>query len=290
MLSDFITYLQVEKRASEHTITAYRKDLDQFIDFACINNRSDFKEVNSKLIRAWMVDLMEQGVKSVSVNRKLSSLRTLYKYLIKIGELERSPVSLVKGPKKEKRLPSFAKESELEPEKLDLVFGDDFEGVRDRLLFEFLYQTGIRLSELIGLKDYDVQASQIKVLGKRNKERIIPISKSLYKLVDEYLTLRKEIVENPPSFFVLNSGKKLYPKFVYSKINIYLGRATGLEKKSPHVLRHTFATHMLNNGAGLEVLKELLGHANLSATQIYTHNSFAELTKIYSQAHPRGEQ
>uniref|UniRef100_UPI003D0D9303 tyrosine-type recombinase/integrase n=1 Tax=Arcobacter sp. TaxID=1872629 RepID=UPI003D0D9303 len=129
-----------------------------------------------------------------------------------------------------------------------------------------------------------------KVLGKRNKERIIPISKSLYKLVDEYLTLRKEIVENPPSFFVLNSGKKLYPKFVYSKINIYLGRATGLEKKSPHVLRHTFATHMLNNGAGLEVLKELLGHANLSATQIYTHNSFAELTKIYSQAHPRGEQ
>jgi len=162
--------------------------------------------------------------------------------------------------------------------------------VRDQLMVEVFYQTGIRSSELVNLKDVNVSNVSVKVLGKRNKERIIPISGPLYELVSKYRLSRMEIEPNSEFFFILNSGKKLYPKFVYRKINAYLGRATELEKKSPHVLRHTFATHMLNSGAGLEVLKELLGHANLSATQIYTHNSFAQLTSIYSQSHPRGHK
>ena len=197
---------------------------------------------------------------------------------------------LVKGPKVVKRLPSFIQEKELAQEKIKKVFTDDFEGVRDRMMIEFFYQTGIRLSELISLMDKDVTAQSIKVLGKRNKERIIPVSGQLFELVKEYRELRKELPESKGYFFVLKSGEKLYPTFVYRKINKYLTDTTGIRKKSPHVLRHTFATHMLNNGAGLEVLKELLGHANLSATQVYTHNSFAELTTIYSQSHPRGQK
>jgi integrase/recombinase XerC len=196
----------------------------------------------------------------------------------------------VNGPKNAKRLPSFAKESELSPEKIDTLFTDDFDGVRDNLMFEMFYQTGIRLSELIGLKDLDVSSESIKVLGKRNKERIIPISKDLYQLVNDYRIFRNGMGINSNYLFVLNNGNKLYAKFVYRRINNYLGKATSLDKCSPHVLRHTFATHMLNNGAGLETLKDILGHANLSATQVYTHNSFAKLTNIYSHAHPRGRK
>lgn len=286
MLENFIEYLKIEKRYSMHTLVAYRKDIEQFLEFSSIDN--EFDEITQSMIRYWMVNLIDQGVKPVSVNRKLSSVRSFFKYLISSKEIESSPIELVKGPKSEKRLPSFAKESELDVESLNSLFEEDFSGVRDKLIFEFLYQTGMRLSELIALTDSDVHSDYIKVLGKRNKERIIPISGELYCAVQNYKAMRDEVVIEPDSFFVLNSGKKLYPKFVYSKINIYLGKTTGLKKKSPHVLRHTFATHMLNNGAGLEVLKELLGHANLSATQVYTHNSFAELTSIYSQAHPRG--
>ena len=197
---------------------------------------------------------------------------------------------MLEGPKVRKRPPSFAQQNELKPEKIRDYFEDDFDGVRDRLLFEMLYQTGIRSSELIGLMDQSVRNNEIKVLGKRNKERIIPITNELSELVRTYRNLRGDIALEPLHFFVRNNGEKLYPKFVYSKINYYLGKVTDLEKRSPHVLRHTFATHMLNNGAGLEVLKELLGHANLSATQVYTHNSFAELTQIYSQSHPRGRK
>ena len=181
-------------------------------------------------------------------------------------------------------------QKQLANDKLTDTFTNDFDGQRDRLMFELLYQTGIRLSELIGLKDVDTTNSQIKVLGKRNKERIIPISKDLGELINKYRKLRSEIPVSTNALLVLKTGKNLYPKFVYRRINKYLSLATDVNKKSPHVLRHTFATHMLNNGAGLEVLKELLGHANLSATQVYTHNSFAELTAIYSQSHPRGQQ
>jgi integrase/recombinase XerC len=194
----------------------------------------------------------------------------------------------IQGPKNEKRLPVFAKESDLASEKLDGVFTSTFEGIRDELMFELFYQTGIRLNELIELKEKDFNHNQIKVLGKRNKERIIPISQTLSNKFQSYLNLKHKEIGETSHLFVLPNGNKLYSVLVYRKINYYLGLTTSLDKKSPHVLRHTFATHMLNNGSGLETLKDLLGHANLSATQIYTHNSFAKLNAIYSQAHPRG--
>lgn len=238
-----------------------------------------------------MVDLIDRDYVNVSVNRKLSTLRSFYKWLMKEGQLEQNPMKLISGPKNQKRLPSFAQQQDLNSEKIaDLFDQTYYNSVRDRLMFEILYQTGIRQSELIHLQDKDVQKHQIKVLGKRNKERIVPLSKNIAELIEKYRKMRSELNSNASEFFLLQSGKLLYPKFVYRRINFYLGRATDLEKCSPHVLRHTFATHMLNNGAGLEVLKELLGHANLSATQVYTHNSFAEITSIYSQSHPRGRK
>lgn len=290
VFEQFLDYLVSEKRFSEHTVMAYRKDIEQFIEFADLSVQEELKEVNQRLIRGWMVDLLDNDYSENSVNRKLSSLKTFFKWLKKVEFIVDNPMRLVKGPKTSKQLPSFVQQKEMTPTRLDLLFENDFNGVRDRLMFEFLYQTGIRASELRELVDQDVQKDRIKVLGKRNKERFIPISSELFEMVQKYRKMRADLAVETGHFFVLNDGKKLYPKFVYRKINSYLGKATDMKKKSPHVLRHTFATHMLNNGAGLEVLKELLGHANLSATQIYTHNSFAELTQIYSRSHPRGQK
>jgi integrase/recombinase XerC len=289
MINRFEQYLLIEKRYSEHTSVAYLKDVDQFMVFAELTF-TDLLEVRASLIRSWVVHLFDQGVAKKSINRKLSSLRTFFKWLKKESLIVSNPLVKVTGPKNEKRLPQFAKESDLKLEKLEPIFSSTFEGLRDRLMFEIFYQTGIRLSEWIGLKDGDVQSNTIKVLGKRNKERLIPISFDLSKLINEYKIARSLEGIDTVNLLVLKNGNKLYPKFVYRRINDYLSSATNLDKTSPHVLRHTFATHMLNNGAGLETLKELLGHANLSATQIYTHNSFAQLTSIYSQAHPRGHK
>ncbi|MCJ8291366.1 MAG: tyrosine-type recombinase/integrase [Crocinitomicaceae bacterium] len=290
MLDNFIDFISAQKRFSQHTAIAYKKDLEQFFEFAEISEVQELKEVNARLVRGWMVDLMENEYVAQSVNRKLSTLRTYFKWLKREGLVTENPMKLVRGPKNNKRLPSFIQQKQITESKLSDTFSDDFDGLRDKLMFELLYQTGIRLSELINLKDSDASNSQIKVLGKRNKERIIPISKDLSQLIQKYRGERREISISSDSLLVLKTGKILYPKFVYRRINKYLSLATDVKKKSPHVLRHTFATHMLNNGAGLEVLKELLGHANLSATQVYTHNSFAELTAIYSQSHPRGQQ
>jgi len=289
-VQNFIDYLASEKRFSDHTLLAYKKDVEQFIEFSGIQSEKHVVEINSKLIRGWIVSLMDDGLEASSVNRKLSTLRTLFKWLMREGVIDKNPMQAVKGPKNSKRLPSFAQQVEVKSSNISPLFQDDFDGLRDLLMFEMFYQTGIRSSELIELKDNRVSSNQIRVIGKRNKERIIPIATELSQLIEEYREKRAEIDPNPEYFFLLNSAKKLYPKFVYRKINNYLGEATGLEKKSPHVLRHTFATHMLNNGASLEVLKEILGHANLAATQIYTHNSFSQLTNIYSQSHPRGQK
>ncbi|MDG1741288.1 MAG: tyrosine-type recombinase/integrase [Crocinitomicaceae bacterium] len=289
-MHDFLNYLSTERRFSEHTCLAYKKDIEQFIEFSGVIQQSELLEVEAKLIRGWIVDLIDNGYVNRSVNRKLSSLRTYFGWLAKTGTIDTNPMQSIKGPKAEKRLPSFAQQQEFKESKTKVLFGEDFDGVRDKLMFEVLYQTGIRSSELVNLRDVNVDKQQIKVLGKRNKERIIPIGEQLGELINRYRDLRKVLLANNDYFFVLNSGKKLYPKFVYRKINKYLGLVTDLEKKSPHVMRHTFATHMLNNGAGLEALKELLGHASLSATQIYTHNSFSEITTIYSQSHPRGHK
>ena len=289
-MHDFLNYLSTERRFSEHTCLAYKKDIEQFIEFSGVIQQSELLEVEAKLIRGWIVDLIDNGYVNRSVNRKLSSLRTYFGWLAKTGTIDTNPMQSIKGPKAEKRLPSFAQQQEFRESKTKVLFGEDFDGVRDKLMFEVLYQTGIRSSELVNLRDVNVDKQQIQVLGKRNKERIIPIGEQLGELINRYRDLRKVLLANNDYFFVLNSGKKLYPKFVYRKINKYLGLVTDLEKKSPHVMRHTFATHMLNNGAGLEALKELLGHASLSATQIYTHNSFSEITTIYSQSHPRGHK
>ena len=290
MLENFTGYLTFEKRYSHHTILAYEQDLAQFFEYASVKGLDDFGGFSSSFIRGWIVQLFEGNMKAKSINRKLASLRTFYKWLRKEGLVTTNPMSKIQGPKNEKRLPAFAKESELHPEKLALLFNDSIEGLRDRLMFEILYQTGIRLNELIELFVSNVTSDSIKVIGKRNKERIIPISTNLSKLIQTYLTQKNSVYGDSPYVFSLKFGKKMYPMLVYRRINQYLSIATNLDKKSPHVLRHTFATHMLNRGTGLETLKDLLGHANLSATQVYTHNSFAQLTSIYSQAHPRGDK
>lgn len=290
VLQDFISYLEIEKRYSKHTCVAYKKDLDGFLTSMLIETMEDLVSVKHSSVRSWMQELSEEGNSNKTINRKISALRSFFKWLRKQGTIDGNPLQKIKAPKVEKRLPNFVKESQLKREEEVAILADDFEGKRDRLMIEMFYQTGIRLSELIGLKNEDVQAEHIKVLGKRNKERMIPISRELFEAVCAYRIERDKKVKNTPEFFVLESGFKLYPKLVYRKINNYLGKVTDLDKRSPHVLRHTFATHMLNNGAGLETLKELLGHANLSATQVYTHNSFTQLSSIYSQAHPRGRK
>lgn len=290
VLQQFENYLATEKRFSEHTVTSYRNDIKQFVEFASVNSHEELKEVNYQLIRGWIVYLIDNNISNRSVNRKLSTLRTLFRWLQKQGLSEQNPMLKIKGPKAEKRLPTFLKQTELEETKLTPLFTNDFDGVRDQLMIELFYQTGIRLSELITLQESDVTNASIKVLGKRNKERIIPITAELYSKIANYRQLKYTNQIHSETLFTLMNGKILYPKFVYRKINYYLGLVSSLDKKSPHVLRHTFATHMLNNGAGLETLKDILGHANLSATQVYTHSSFTQLNNIYSQAHPRGHK
>ncbi len=288
MLEHFIQYLSFEKRYSPHTIGAYEHDVQQFIDFAELTSKKDFQEVNSFLVRGWIVQLIDDGISNRSVNRKLASLRTYFKWLRKEGEITTNPLAKLQGPKNEKRLPIFVKESELDQAKTSILFSTDFNGVRDELMFELFYQTGIRLSELIGLKDSDVSEQHIKVLGKRNKERLIPISNQLSQSIQLFRTMKRKMGIDSLKLVTRENGMDLYPSLVYRKINTILETLTTSDKKSPHVLRHTFATHLLNRGTGLETLKDLLGHANLSATQVYTHNSFAQLTSIYSQTHPRG--
>jgi integrase/recombinase XerC len=288
MFDSFIQYLQFEKRCSEHTVTAYQTDLTQFQDYFEFKSISDLGDLTSLSLRSWVVHLIDSGLTNRTVNRKIATLRTLFRWMRKEGILKANPMAKIHGPKNEKRLPVFAKESELDSNKLAEMFNNDFDGLRDELMVELFYQTGMRLNELMNLKEIDVNEQYIKVLGKRNKERLIPISSGLFLQIQEYISQKRKIVSESKFLIVLKNGNKLYPTFVYRKINAYLSQATSLDKKSPHVLRHTFATHMLNRGSGLETLKDLLGHANLAATQIYTHNSFAQLTAIYSQAHPRG--
>ena len=289
-LKSFIQYLRYEKRVSSHTVLAYQNDLQQFFIFLkSLYETEDASSVTHSMVRSWIVDLMEKEISPRSINRKLTTLKTFYKFLLRQGKVFTNPMLRVQAPKTSKRLPVFVDEK-----KMDLLFNENnfaegFEATRDRLMLEIFYATGIRLSELIGLEDLNIDTyqCQVKVLGKRNKERIIPFTKKLKELINIYLKARQDIVSNTPAFFVTNKGKKLYPKLVYRIVTTRLGTVTTLDKKSPHVLRHTFATHMLNNGADINSVKELLGHANLSATQVYTHNTIEKLKKVYKQAHPR---
>ncbi len=289
-ISDFLRYLQAEKRYASHTIKAYKNDLNQFHVF-CQSNDKKGMDLYYKTIRSWVVFLMDSGYSSRSVHRKLTSLRTYCKYLISLGELDTNPLDRVLKPKLNKRVPAFVEEAKMDRLLDDFDFGTDFEGIRNRLILDLLYQTGMRRSELIGLRtgSLNLSGKSIKVKGKRNKERIIPVSDGLINSIEHYLIVRERVVKDPmvDALFVTGKGSPVYDKLVYRIVNRYLAMVTTLDKKSPHVLRHTFATHMLNSGADLNVIKELLGHANLSATQVYTHNTFKKLKSIYNQAHPR---
>jgi integrase/recombinase XerC len=288
----FLQYLQVEKRYSPLTVRSYLNDLDQF------DNHLKSKDlpyqpgtITSHDVRSWIVDLIENNYSSVSIHRKISSLRVFYRYLRKEGFVRNDPLEKVVLPKMKKRLPVFVEENSLNNLLDNFEFGDDFQGIRNRTIIEMLYLTGMRRAELTGLRDLDVDinGATVKVTGKRNKQRIIPLLKSFTISLDKYINARNEAFPGFMAewFFVGNKGNKLYDKYVYNVVRKYLSMVTTIEKKSPHILRHTFATHMLNHGADLNSIKEFLGHANLSATQIYTHNSFEKLKKIYEQAHPR---
>jgi len=289
-LQRFVEYLKFEKRFSVHTVTAYCGDLSQFQAYlSAIYSITLINEVNHSIIRSWIVTLMEEQVSPRSVNRKITTLKSFYKYLQREGAVKVNPMAKIQSPKTSKRLPVFVEKKSMD-RLLDSIEFDGEQIVRDKLIIEMFYSTGIRLSELIGLKQssIDLQGQTIKVLGKRNKERIIPFNRELQVQVEKYLEEKRGLgLNNEDFFFVDKKGKKLYEKFVYRLVNRYLSQVTTLDKKSPHVLRHTFATHMLNNGADLNAIKELLGHANLSATQVYTHNTVEKLKNIYKLAHPK---
>lgn len=288
--NDFIKYLQFEKRYSEHTVVAYRTDLDQFVQFMDESiGDFEFKEVDTKMIRRWVMFLMNEGVSARSVNRKITTLKSFFKYLMREGIVDANPAQLVTTPKVGKKLPTFVQEENLN-NLLDLgMFPKDFEGVRDKLIVSLLYGTGIRLAELKNLKVLSVNSIErtIKVLGKRNKERIVPYPTDLDNCLKDYLKIREEIGGNSEFLFLTFRGKQVYDKLIYRVVKKYLSLVTTVDKKSPHVLRHSYATHLLNNGADLNAVKELLGHSNLSATQVYTHTTFEKLKEIYKQAHPR---
>lgn len=286
----FLNYLLYQKRDSGHTITAYRNDLLQFKNY--LHNEEQVEELDEatyKQARNFIAFLMEQKQSAKSVNRKLSALKSYYKYQLRNGSITVNPVQKLKGPKIPKRLPEFVDEKAmgnlLDPE----WFSDDFEGLRDRLLLDVLYQTGMRRIEVIQLKetDLDMHGLQFRVLGKRSKERIIPFHLTLKRNLEQYLQVKREQRLDNGSLFVTIKNEPLTEQAMYLLVKKYLGRVTTLKKKSPHILRHTFATHLLNDGSNINAVKELLGHANLNATQIYTHNTIDKLKKHYKQAHPR---
>lgn len=292
-LAKFIEYLQYEKRFSRHTVTAYQTDLSQFQSY-CIDNfeLGNILEANYQVVRSWIVYLIEANISTRSVNRKISSLKSFYKYAKRMGLIEINPMQKILAPKTSSRLPVFVEAESMEDLFKDMPYEEGFNGTRGRLILELLYNTGIRLSELINIKDSDINFSNhtLKVLGKRNKERIIPMNSMLEQVITSYQEQKKKELDSvaTPNLLVTDKGEKLYEKFVYRLVNEYLGKVTTVSKKSPHVLRHTFATHMLNNGADLNTIKEILGHANLSATQVYTHSTIEKLKNVYHQAHPKG--
>lgn len=286
----FLEYLTYEKRYSKHTVIAYENDLAQFTSFLVKDYEvEDLNEVNSGMVRTWLVSLMESGVSSRSVNRKITALKSFFKYALRSSWIKFNPMLKITSPKVSKRLPEY-----VEAEKLDMLldqteFSDDFEGKRDHLIIELFYGTGMRLSELLGLTVQDVNARnhQLKVTGKRNKQRIIPLFVELENRLLAYLKERNNVSTDSEKLFVFENGNELYPVYVYRLVNRYLSKVSTRKKRSPHVLRHSFATEMLNKGADLNAIKELLGHANLSATQVYTHNTIEKLKAAYTQAHPR---
>ena len=291
LTNSFLDYLQYERNYSEETIKSYREDLCQFEKFAREEiGDSALSEVKAELVREWIVSLMDKGYTSTSINRKLSSLRSFYKFLLRKGEVCVNPLQKITGPKNKKPLPTFLSESEMDKLLDEVDFGEGFKGCRDHMIIEMFYATGMRLSELIGLDDKNVDFSSllIKVTGKRNKQRLIPFGEELKNAMIEYVNVRNEIVQaRTDAFFVRESGERLSRSIVENLVKRNLSKVVTLKKRSPHVLRHTFATTMLNHDAELGAIKELLGHESLATTEVYTHTTFEELKKVYNQAHPR---
>lgn len=283
----FITYLSSEKRFSEHTIKSYSTDINQFTLFLSSEFQIEDKinEISFQIIRTWIASLLEKGISPRSVNRKISTLKTYFKFLLRETKLIENPMIKVVAPKSKKRLPVFIEQDQIESLLSEVQFEKGFIGQRNKLIIELFYVTGIRLSELINIKisDVDFNNQSIKVLGKRNKERIIPLSSNVVNDLNLFIKSNKQ----SKYLFTNLEGDKLYNKLVYRVVNKYIGKISSINKKSPHILRHTFATHMLNNGADINAIKELLGHTNLSATQVYTHNTIEKLKTVYKQAHPR---
>ena len=294
MVESFMRYIRYEKNYSSHTVISYENDLKQFRDFVERETGSfDPTIVDRDIVRNWMVALSSDGIAVSSVKRKLSALRSFFKYLKKEGKITESPLCLISLPKAGKKLPVFVREDQMDCLIDDVEFGDDFNGVRDRLILLMFYSTGMRRAELIGLEDNDVDFfnSLIKVTGKGDKQRLIPFGEELRDLMKAYLEVRgREVGRVLPAFFVRDNGEPLYPSLVYKIVKRYLSIVSALSKKSPHVLRHTFATSMMANGADLSAVKALLGHSTLSSTEVYTHVSSLEIMKNYKQAHPRAHK
>ena len=287
----FLKHLSVGKNYSGHTVTAYRTDLIQFQQYLLEEYEvSDFPKADAVMVRSWLVQMIEQGTSAKSINRKLSSVKSFFNFLRQMDVVQKNPAANSIAPKIPKRLPVFVRDKDIELLLDEMDFGEDHAGIRSRLIFEILYSCGIRLDELIHIKTADVDKYKraIKIHGKGNKERLVPVYPKVIELVDEYLNVRHKVgLESSAFLLVTDKGEKLYPKLVYRTVNDNLKKVTTISKKSPHVLRHTFATHMLNNGADLNSIKEILGHSSLAATQVYTHNSMEKLKSVYKQAHPR---
>ena len=292
LIKAFLEYLLLERNYSERTISSYGADLREFEDYLKKTDAElDFTKVHADHVRGWIASLMDNGKAATYVNRKLSSLRSFYRFLLRRKEVTVNPMVKIVGPKKKKPLPSFVREKDMDRLLDELSFGEGFEGCRDRIILELFYATGMRLSELIGLNDADVDFSArlIKVTGKRNKQRLIPFGDELAEDLLIYIKVRNETFpeKETDAFFVCKSGKRVYPMQVYRLVKRNLSKVVTLKKRSPHVLRHTFATAMLNDNAELKAVQELLGHESLATTEVYTHATFEELKKVYEQAHPR---
>ncbi|MDN3668834.1 tyrosine-type recombinase/integrase [Echinicola jeungdonensis] len=293
MLFSFLNYLEHEKRVSPHTVLAYQNDLEQFGDFVQeAFGKEAIEEADHAEIRAWLVDMVEQGRSATTVNRKLATLRSYFKFLLRSNIISKDPTYKLKSLKTPKRLPEFVQEVSMEKIFKEVDYGKEFEGQRDKMVMEFLYLTGVRLSELIQLRwsDIDFHEQSVKVKGKRKKERIIPLTKGLFENIILYRKVCAETFSNVNEsdyFIVNNTRKQAYPMMIYRIVRKYLDLFAQTTKRSPHLLRHTFATHLLNKGADLNAVKDLLGHANLAATQVYTHNSMEKLKAVFEQAHPK---
>lgn len=291
VINQFLRYLQYERRYSAHTLRAYQSDLNAFASYLEEDfELGDVRNAHADMIRSWVVALMDEGLKARTINRKVSSLKAFYRYLMRQGAIMENPAAQIHTLKQAERIPAYVGEGDMRMLLGEIPAANDFRAWRDRMILLLLYATGIRLSELLSLRSqsFDFSGNTLKVLGKRNKERIIPFSLEIKQEIQTYLKVKQNTFSGQQEdwFIVTNKGRKAYQKFVYRKVNKAL-MAVNSAKKSPHVLRHTFATHLLNHGASLNAIKDLLGHANLSATQIYTHTTIEQLKSIYTQAHPR---